>query len=96
MAAGLRELEAKYYGLMSNVRGVGLYQGFSLETKELKSRLGEMALREEGLFLLGAGSRSFRTRPNLSVTEADIDLMLAMLGRCLGKLAGDGLMVPFE
>lgn len=96
LAAGLRELEAKYYGLMSNVRGVGLYQGFSLATKELKSRLGEMALREEGLFLLGAGSRSFRTRPNLSVTDADIDLMLGMLERCLGKLAGDGLMAPFE
>jgi acetylornithine/succinyldiaminopimelate/putrescine aminotransferase len=47
-----------------------------------------MALRDEGLFLLGAGSRSFRTRPNLSVTEADIDLMLEMLERCLVKLAG--------
>jgi len=88
LAAGLLELEAKYYGLIFNVRGVGLYQGFSLASKELKSRLGEMALREEGLFLLGAGSRSFRTRPNLSVTEADIDLMLEMLERCLVKLAG--------
>jgi L-lysine 6-transaminase len=86
LASGLRELEAKYYGIMSNVRGVGLYQGFSMATKELKNRLEEMALREEGLFLLGAGSRSFRMRPNLSVTEAEIDLLLEILERCLIKL----------
>lgn len=86
LASGLRELEAKYYGVMSNVRGVGLYQGFSLATKELKKRLEEMALRDEGLFLLGAGSRSFRMRPNLSVTEAEIDLFLEILERCLIKL----------
>jgi 4-aminobutyrate aminotransferase-like enzyme len=65
---------------------VGLYQGFSLATKELKSRLEEMALCDEGLFLLGAGSRSFRMRPNLSVTETEIDLFLEILERCLIKL----------
>lgn len=86
LASGLRELEAQHYGVMSNVRGVGLYQGFSMATKELKKRLEEMALCDEGLFLLGAGSRSFRMRPNLSVTEAEIDLFLEMLKRCMARL----------
>jgi L-lysine 6-transaminase len=86
LASGLRELAAQHYGIMSNVRGVGLYQGFSMATKELKNRLEEMALCDEGLFLLGAGSRSFRMRPNLSVTEAEIDLFLEILERCLVKL----------
>ena len=86
LAAGLRVLAARHPGVMQNVRGLGLYQGFSLGTGEQRARLLEVALEQERLLLLGAGARSVRTRPNLSVTEAEVDRFLGMLDRCLGRV----------
>lgn len=86
LADGLRGLETKFPAMISNVRGLGLYQGFSLATRELKTQLVKMALRDEGLLLLGAGAQSIRTRPNLNVTEKDIELFIEMLERCLRRL----------
>jgi L-lysine 6-transaminase len=86
LAAGLRGLAARFPDKIFNVRGLGLYQGFSLATTEMRSRLIEAALAEERLLLLGAGAVSIRTRPNLSVTEGDIDLFIQMLDRCLGRI----------
>ncbi|MFZ4508420.1 MAG: aspartate aminotransferase family protein [Fimbriimonas sp.] len=71
----------------SNVRGLGLYQGFSLDTPARRSQLVGHALRDHGLLLLGAGNRSIRTRPNLSVTAEDIDAFLALLETCLAEIA---------
>lgn len=86
LAAGLRGLEQAFPGLVHNVRGQGLYQGFSLVTPALKNRLEEMALQEAQLLLLGAGADSIRLRPNLSVTEPDIVKLLEMLEHCLRRL----------
>jgi L-lysine 6-transaminase len=86
LAAGLRGLESKFPRLVSNVRGMGLYQGFSLATPDLKKRLEEMALQDEHLLLLGAGASSIRLRPNLSVTEGDIVKLIELLERCLRRL----------
>ncbi len=86
LASGLSDLVHRYK-FAENVRGMGLYQGFSLDTPERKSALVETALQEEDLLLLGAGRRSIRTRPNLSVTEADVDLLLTKLRRTLDRIA---------
>jgi L-lysine 6-transaminase len=86
LAAGLRGLARQFPGLVSNVRGQGLYQGFSLATPALRNRLEEMALQEEHLLLLGAGADSIRLRPNLSVTDHDIARLLERLERCLRRL----------
>ena len=83
LAAGLRALEAKFAGLLSNVRGQGLYQGFSLATPELKNRLEKMALQGEPLLLLGAGADSIRLGPNWSVTATDIAPLMKHLERRL-------------
>jgi L-lysine 6-transaminase len=83
LAVGLRALAARFDPLMTNIRGLGLYQGFSLDTPERKSQLIELARNEFGLLLLGAGKRSIRTRPNLSVTADEVDQFLSVLGRCL-------------
>ncbi len=80
--------------MVSNVRGLGLYQGFSLAQPELRARLTETALQQEGLLLLGAGASSIRLRPNLSVTEAEIDLVLELLERCLRRDAANGATAP--
>jgi L-lysine 6-transaminase len=74
---------AKKYDFMTNVRGLGLYQGFSLDTDERKSNLVKIAREEFGLLLLGAGSRSIRTRPNLNVTREDIDRFIQLLDQSL-------------
>jgi len=86
LAEGLRGLERKFPHLISNVRGMGLYQGFSLATTEIKDQLEEMALQEEHLLLLGAGAASIRLRPNLSVTEPDVSRLMETLERCLRRM----------
>ncbi len=86
LAEGLRALQSRFPNRIRNVRGMGLYQGFTLIEPALKAKLTEIALQEHDLLLLGAGADSIRTRPNLSVTAEDIDRFLALLAACLAKL----------
>jgi L-lysine 6-transaminase len=86
LADGLCHLADQENAPIHNVRGMGLYQGFSLETPEQKARLIEVARETYDLLLLGAGANSIRTRPSLSVTYADIDLFLELLGKALKDL----------
>ena len=83
LANGLRDLAARPHSPIYNVRGMGLYQGFSLATPEAKAVLVETAREKHDLLLLGAGANSIRTRPNLSVTRADIDSFLDLLAKSL-------------
>lgn len=86
LAEGLRRLASAPGSPMRNVRGMGLYQGFSLPTPEMKAALVTRAREEQDLLLLGAGTDSIRTRPNLSVTEDDVDRFLDLLERSLRGL----------
>ncbi len=86
LAEGLGRFANQYPGLMHNVRGLGLYQGFSMRTPELRSQLVDLALETESLLLLPAGAMSIRARPNLSVTEAEVELFLQKLERCFNRL----------
>lgn len=86
LALGLTKLVAKYK-FASNVRGLGLYQGFSLDTPERKAEVISLALERFDLLLLGAGNRSIRTRPNLSVTADDIELFLSKLDGVLARVS---------
>lgn len=83
---GLRRLEGRFPHLLFNVRGLGLYQGFSLRRPEDKGRLVDLAMQTEDLMLLGAGRRSVRFRPPLDLADADTDEMLRRLERCLARL----------
>ena len=84
--AGLKRVIAKF-DFASNVRGMGLYQGFSLDTAERKNALATTARERFNLLLLGAGNRSIRTRPNLSVTREDIERFLGLLELALIAVA---------
>jgi L-lysine 6-transaminase len=86
LVAGLEALEKKYPRSVGNVRGLGLYQGFTVPGKGRKARLIEIALQQENLLLLGAGIYSIRLRPPLDVSEADIDALMASLERVLQAL----------
>ncbi|MBF0313228.1 MAG: aminotransferase class III-fold pyridoxal phosphate-dependent enzyme [Oligoflexia bacterium] len=82
----LQELTAKFPHLIYNVRGLGLYQGFSLKLQSHKAKLIDLALNQEEMLLLGAGKESIRFRPPLDVTMNEIDLMIQKLARTLSKL----------
>jgi L-lysine 6-transaminase len=83
----LRELATEFPQIIGNIRGAGLYQGFTVKSPFRKGELVERALEDEELLLLGAGTSSIRFRPNLSVTLADIDLLALKLRRVLAGLA---------
>ncbi len=86
MVAGLSHLQARFPQLLHNIRGGGLYQGFSVRGAGNVSRLIDFALTDQHLFLLPAGPGSIRLRPSLSVTEGEIDLLLESLNRCFEYL----------
>jgi L-lysine 6-transaminase len=86
LAASLHKLVKKHSPKMFNVRGLGLYQGFSMDTPERKAALVERCLEDHNLLLLGAGKRSIRTRPNLNVTQQDIDTFVSILDEAIGRL----------
>jgi L-lysine 6-transaminase len=86
LSNGLKMLVERHRPLLRNVRGFGLYQGVSLPTPELKGKLITTALENHDLLLLGAGKRSIRTRPNLSVTEDEVDRFIDLLDLALGDL----------
>lgn len=82
----LRGLQKKHPGKVTNIRGQGLYQGFSLSQPALKSALVERALTRESLLLLGAGRVSVRLRPHLNVTHDDIEVLGQKFDRLLADL----------
>src|SRR5205823_6080525 len=70
-----------------NLRGMGLYQGFSFRDPAMRNRARDYALQEENLFLMGAATDTIRLRPNLSVTIPEIDLLCEKLDRVLEAIA---------
>lgn len=89
MVAGLQAMERRFRHLMFNVRGMGLYQGLTLRSPALRNRLKELALQEEQMFLLSAGTQSIRFRPVLDVGAEDIQIMLDKLNACFHRLDKD-------
>ena len=86
LAEGLREIAAEPNSPIINVRGMGLYQGFTLKQPANKGKLISLALEKYDLLLLGAGSDAIRTRPSLSVTRDDITRFVSLLQRALRDL----------
>ncbi len=72
---GLQRLAGRYPNMLKVVPGVGLYQGFTLGPR---LRLQEFLSRalDRNLLLFGAGTDSIRLRPNLSVSNEEIDALL--------------------
>lgn len=81
----LEQLNTEFPELIYNVRGLGIYQGFSMRHPAHKGLLVSLALQREQLVLLGAGTRSIRLRPHLNVTKADIDELGVRLRRLLAR-----------
>ncbi|MBF0298482.1 MAG: aminotransferase class III-fold pyridoxal phosphate-dependent enzyme [Oligoflexia bacterium] len=82
----LCDLEKKYSNIIFNVRGMGLYQGFSMRNSKDKGRLINLALEKENLLLLGAGDYSIRFRPSIDITKDEISLLITKLDTTLTAL----------
>ncbi len=87
LANELKQLQLKHQGLVLNIRGMGLYQGFSLPSATHKRKLIQVALEQHSLLLLGGGERSIRLRPNLNVTTEDVDLLIEKLDLALCEIS---------
>lgn len=83
---GLYMLQRKHPSHLLNIRGSGLYQGFSLQTADLRDKLVETALEKEQLLLLEAGTDTIRFRPVIDVSIKEIDLLIEKLDRCIAQL----------
>lgn len=82
---GLQELQARH-PVVTNIRGTGLYQGFSLPSRVIRDEIVERALQEQDLLLLRAGTDTIRFRPNICVTTDDIDDLIERLDHTLRTL----------
>jgi L-lysine 6-transaminase len=83
LVTGLQEIAEKHPDKIYNIRGMGIYQGFSLRKKEQLHKLVDVALEKESMILLEAGVDTIRFRSALDVTVDDIRLMIEKLERCL-------------
>lgn len=83
---GLNQLVEKHSDKIYNIRGAGLYQGFSLRDSSKLDELVNYALKEEHMIILEAGTDTIRFRPVLDVTIPEIELMLEKLDRCLAAI----------
>jgi L-lysine 6-transaminase len=86
MVSGLGELAKKHPDKIYNIRGMGIYQGFSLRNPEKLNALIDYALEEEKMILLEAGVDTIRFRSALDVTVPEIQLMIRKLDKCLAGL----------
>jgi len=89
LVAGLEQLREQT-GLISNVRGRGLFVAFDLETREERDAMVVDLRTAEHVIVLPCGERSIRFRPALSVSEDEIDEALGATGRSVVRVASKG------
>jgi 4-aminobutyrate aminotransferase len=87
---GLLELQ-KRHDILQNPRGLGLMRAIDVvdpETEDGAPELRETLIQaafESGLLLLGCGENGIRFCPPLCITERQIEIALALLGRVLSQ-----------
>jgi 4-aminobutyrate aminotransferase len=97
---GLRQLQAEYPALLTDVRGLGLMTAVDL-VKDGDPAQPDPALREDviqtcfrhGLLLLGCGENGIRFCPPLCITAEQVDTALGLLGGALAELQQSAVAV---
>jgi len=87
LQARLRELAEEFSGVMSNVRGRGLFIAFDLPDKGTRDRALAACL-ENGLMGLASGANAIRFRPHLVLTKDEADEGVRKLRRALSSARG--------
>lgn len=73
LRARLSDLASASDGAITNVRGMGLFCAFDLPSKEARNEFLKSAY-DNGLLLVGSGTRSVRFRPPLNLSQQLVDL----------------------
>jgi L-lysine 6-transaminase len=83
---GLLRTLAAAHPAVTDVRGRGLMQAFSLPTAPQRDAVLTALREDEHVLLLGCGSRSVRFRPALTVTSDELAAGVAALDRVLSRV----------
>ncbi len=86
LISGLRELQQKYPGFITDVRGIGLMIGVEFRTGEDAEEVQRAAF-ERGLLVLECGERSIRISPPLVVSRGQASSGLQLLGEAMHAVA---------
>tara|TARA_S200000501_G_scaffold378011_1_gene438653 strand:+ start:13917 stop:15269 length:1353 start_codon:yes stop_codon:yes gene_type:complete len=81
----LLEIEENHNGLISNVRGRGLFCAFDLPTTSERDKLASLIV-DNGAIVLGSGTRSIRFRPHLNIQPDEIDYGVRIIEAALKQL----------
>lgn len=81
----LIELTDEFPGFISNARGRGLMCAFDFDTIERRNSFIRKSF-DEGLILLGCGTRSVRFRPALTISKGELKEGVEMIRRIVGQV----------
>jgi L-lysine 6-transaminase len=79
---GLEEIQTNHPDMVSNARGRGLLCAFDMPTSEQRDAL-KQKLYDDGLIILGCGSKTIRFRPPLTISKEEIASALAKIESAL-------------
>ena len=85
LVAKLHDIQADFDGLVSNVRGRGLFAAFDLPDGTARDNLANLIITE-GALILGSGKKAIRFRPHLNITREEIDLADDIIRRAIARL----------
>ena len=85
LVAKLHDIQADFDGLVSNVRGRGLFAAFDLPDGTARDKLADLIIAE-GALILGSGKKAIRFRPHLNITRKEIDLADDIIRRAIARL----------
>ena len=85
LIAKLHDIQADFDGLVSNVRGRGLFAAFDLPDGTARDTLANLIIAE-GALILGSGKKAIRFRPHLNITREEIDLADDIIRRAIARL----------
>jgi len=85
LVAKLHDIQADFDGLVSNVRGRGLFAAFDLPDGTARDNLADLIIAE-GALILGSGKKAIRFRPHLNITREEIDFADDFIRRAIARL----------
>jgi len=85
LVAKIHDIQADFDGLVSNVRGRGLFAAFDLPDGTARDNLADLIIAE-GALILGSGKKAIRFRPHLNITREEIDLADDIIRRAIARL----------
>jgi 4-aminobutyrate aminotransferase len=86
LLAGLRALQARFPGLIRDVRGIGLMIGVEFDSHEHAAAV-EWASFQRGVLVLEAGHTVVRMSPPLVITAAEVATGLRIFGEAVAEVA---------